>query len=63
MADKVKTEEERIDELIERIDLFMEKGGGRMNVTGGEGEPEVKSCPTCCGESTDQCFTMPVKID
>ena len=37
------TEQEKqrqIDALVERIDAFMKNGGGRMRVTGGEGEAQ-----------------------
>lgn len=53
--------EERIDELVARIDAFMEKGGGRMNVSGGEGEATENHCHCCCGESSDNACNTPVK--
>ena len=54
--------DKRIDELINRIDSFMSNGGGRMNVSGGDGE-EVKEQHTscCCGEFTDSPCCTPVK--
>ena len=56
-----KTEAERIDELIARIDAFMANGGGRMNVTGGEGEAKEEFCTSCCGEFSDSACNTPVK--
>ena len=57
-----KTQEERIDELVNRIDSFMTKGGGRMNVSGGEGDEVSESyCTSCCGESADNACNTPVK--
>ena len=47
------TEQEKqrqIDALVERIDAFMKNGGGRMRVTGGEGEAQETRCAACCGE-------------
>ena len=41
------TEQEKqrqIDALVERIDAFMKNGGGRMRVTGGEGEAQETRC-------------------
>ncbi len=61
MQEKEKQEEERIDELIDRIDAFMANGGGHMNVTGGEGEATVKRCATCCGEFSDSACNTPAK--
>ena len=52
---------QQIDELVSRIDAFMTKGGGRMNVTGGEGEATESYCHSCCGESADNACNMPVK--
>ena len=54
--------DKRIDELIDRIDSFMAHGGGRMNVSGGEGEEvEEKHISCCCGEFTDTPCCTPVK--
>ena len=52
---------QRVDELVERIDEFMKKGGGRMNVSGGEGEATETYCHSCCGENTDNACNTPVK--
>lgn len=53
--------EERIDELINRIDSFMENGGGRMNVNGGDGEAMEIHCTSCCGEFSDPAVKTPAK--
>ncbi len=55
------SKEQRIDELIDRIDAFMQNGGGRMNVKGGSGELEETHCTTCCGENTDNACNTPAK--
>ncbi len=54
-----KTEQERIDELVAKIDAFMTKGGGRMNVKGGEGSAQETRCTSCCGEFADDTFNTP----
>lgn len=51
--------EQRIDELVGRIDSFMENGGGRMNISGGKGEPTETHCHVCCGEQGDKCPLTP----
>ena len=56
-----KNENERIDELVDRIDAFMNNGGGRMNVSGGEGEASETYCHSCCGESADNACNTPAK--
>ena len=53
--------EERIEELINRIDSFMEKGGSRLNVKGGEGDPDETRYTQCCGEFSDPSINAPVK--
>ena len=57
----MKTEEERIDELIAHIDSFMTKGGGHMNVKAGDGESSETLCTACCGETSDNACNTPVK--
>ena len=49
-----------IDALVNRIDAFMENGGGHMNVKGGAGEIEEIHSTTCCGENTDTACKTPV---
>ena len=54
------TEQEKqrqIDALVERIDAFMKNGGGRMRVTGGEGEAQ----DACCGEGAAEACNAPAK--
>ena len=58
-----KNSEERIDDLIDRIDEFMAEGGGHMRITGGEGDAAEYHCTSCCGEDTDPIVNTPVKID
>ena len=56
------TEQEKqrqIDALVERIDAFMKNGGGRMRVTGGEGE--VRCAGACCGEGAAEACNAPAK--
>lgn len=53
--------EKQIDDLVNRIDLFMSQGGGRMNVTGGHGTPDEFSCVSCCGEDFDPPVKTPAK--
>ncbi len=51
-----------IDALVDRIDAFMENGGGHMNVKGGSGEiEEIHSNTCCCGENTDEACKTPVR--
>ena len=54
-------DKDQIDELISRIDNFMACGGGRMNVTGGEGTADEYHCTSCCGESADPEIKTPAK--
>ena len=54
-----KISDDRIDELIGRIDSFMENGGGRMNVAGGDGDPAETHCTSCCGEFCDPGINAP----
>ncbi len=54
-----KSEQQRIDDLVEHIDAFMKNGGGRMNITGGEGEAHESFCTSCCGEFTDAACNTP----
>lgn len=54
-----KTEQERIDELVAKIDAFMVNGGGRMNVKGGEGDAQETLCTSCCGEFADDTLKTP----
>lgn len=56
-----KGNDERIDDLIEKIDSFMENGGGHMKIAGGEGEAIETYCTSCCGESSDTACNTPVK--
>ena len=58
-----KNSEDRIDDLISRIDEFMAEGGGRMKITGGDGDAKEYHCTACCGEDTDPVINTPVKID
>ena len=58
------TEQEKqrqIDALVERIDAFMKNGGGRMRVTGGEGEAQETRCAACCGEGAAEACNAPAK--
>ena len=54
-------ERRRIDALVERIDAFMKNGGGRMRVTGGEGEAQETRCAACCGEGAAEACNAPAK--
>lgn len=48
------TEQEKqrqIDALVERIDAFMKNGGGRMRVTGGEGEAQETAAPPAAAKA------------
>ena len=56
-----KISDDRIDELIDRIDAFMANGGGRMNISGGDGDPSETHCTQCCGEFSDPDINAPVK--
>lgn len=53
--------EHQIDELVTRIDAFMKKGGGRMHVSGGEGEPTETHSVSCCGEGKEEACQTPAK--
>lgn len=52
-------QEKRIEDLINHIDEFMSKGGGRMNIKGGDGDYKETYCHTCCGENGDNSCSMP----
>ena len=52
------TEQEKqrqIDALVERIDAFMKNGGGRMRVTGGEGEAQETAAPPAAEGAAEAC--------
>ena len=63
MADTQQNLDQKIDELIDRIDSFMANGGGRMNVSGGDGEPSETHCHACCGESADGICHVPAQME
>ena len=39
----------------------MKNGGGRMRVTGGEGEAQETRCAACCGEGAADACNAPAK--
>lgn len=40
---------------------LLKNGGGRMRVTGGEGEAQETRCAACCGEGAAEACNAPAK--